>query len=74
MPVIYKGEELLLPAQLLPYGYTHRFQVEVNGQVVFFERDEEQNYRAIIDQELNGRDMDKGLLKAIAESIQNVLM
>ena len=51
LPVTYKGKELLFPARLLMQSYTHKFQVEVNGQVVLFKPDEERNYRAVIDPE-----------------------
>ena len=47
LPVTYKGTELGFPAQLLQLGYLHKFQVDVNGQMVMFEPDEDRNYRAI---------------------------
>jgi hypothetical protein len=75
IPVIYKGEEWLFPARLLQHGYTHRFQVEVNGYEVLFEPDEEQNYRAMISPEkLHGiNKMDIELLKAIAGAIEIIV-
>ncbi|MBD0298586.1 MAG: hypothetical protein ICV84_25860, partial [Flavisolibacter sp.] len=51
LPVTYKGKELLFPAHLLQLGYTHKFQVQVNGYEVFFEPDEERNYRAVVSPE-----------------------
>jgi len=73
LPVIYQGEELLLPAQLLQSGYIHRFRVEVNGQEVVFENDEEGNYRAMVDAEKVTKQIDVELLKAIAEGIENAV-
>ena len=70
LPVTYKGEDLLFPAALLHTGYTHRFKVDVYGQEVFFEPDEEKNYRAIIDPEKVDKDISLELLKAIVESIE----
>jgi hypothetical protein len=31
LPVNYKGKELLFPAQLVSFGWTHRIQVDVYG-------------------------------------------
>jgi hypothetical protein len=71
IPVHYKGEELMVPAQLLVVGYTHRFRVEVNGQEVLFEPDEERNYRAILDPDHTDTvEVDLDLLKAIAAGIE----
>ena len=72
--VTYKGKELLFPVQLLMLGYTHKFQVEVNGQQVLFEPDEERNYRAVIEPEQVERSrIDVELLKAIAGAIEAVV-
>jgi len=35
-------------AKLIVTGYTHKFGVDVNGQNIIFEPDEERNYRAVI--------------------------
>lgn len=48
LPVSYKGEELLFPAELKQIGYTHAIVVDVYGQEVLFEPDEERNYRAVV--------------------------
>lgn len=42
LPVTYQGSKILFPAQLKQVGYTHRFVVDVYGQDVYFEPDEEQ--------------------------------
>ncbi len=73
LPVTFKGKELLFPAQLQQQGYVHRFVVEINGQEVFFERDEEQNYRALTHPEEPGQQISTELLKAIADAIEDVL-
>ena len=75
LPVLYKGEELLFDARLHIRGYTHKIQVEVNGQEIFFEPDEEKNYRAVFhnpDNEVNKK-TDVELLKAIAETIESII-
>jgi hypothetical protein len=75
LPVLYKGEELLLDASLLVTGFTHKFVVEVSEQEIIFEPDEERNYRAIIPYEDFGKEkpVDKQLLKAIAEAIETLV-
>jgi hypothetical protein len=75
LPVIYKGKELLFPTHLQQIGYTHRFAVDVFGQQVFFEPDEERNYRALIDAEQleSNKKVSVDLLQAISEGIEAVL-
>lgn len=72
LPVEYKGEELALNTSLLVTGFTHKFVVEVYGQEIIFEPDEERNYRAIIPYEEVGKNktLDQGLLKEIASVLQ----
>ena len=66
LPLVYKGEQLLLNASLLVTGYTHKFSVDVNGQIIIFEPDEERNYRAVInyDDLHHDKNIDKNFLKA----------
>jgi hypothetical protein len=75
LPVRVKGEELMLPARLVQYGYTHRFIVEVEGQEVAFEPDEERYYRALIDTNVmeQNKTLNIELLQAIAHSIETVI-
>jgi len=73
LPVLYNGAEILFPAYLQQTGYTHRIVVEVHGTDVFFEPDEERNYRAIVDPEKSSKTMDAALLKAVAESIEAIV-
>ena len=72
LPVEYKGEELALNTSLLVTGFTHKFIVEVYGQEIIFEPDEERNYRAIIPFEDidKHKNIDHGLLKEIASVLQ----
>ncbi len=74
LPVTYKGKDHHFTARLLKYGYSYKIEVEVNGTPVRFDRDEERNWRAIIEPDA----MDKksvpeaGLLAAIAEVLEDV--
>lgn len=75
IPVTYKGQELHFAAQLQQLGYVHRFAVDVNGQEILFEPDEERNYRALMDSEQTGahKPVNIELLQAIAEAIAAIL-
>lgn len=73
LPVLYKGEEMFFPAQLLPYGYSHRFQVNLYGQDVFFEPDEERNYRAIVEADKANNKITVELLKAVVNAIERIV-
>jgi len=75
IPVTYKGQELLFPAELLPMGYTYKIKVTVEEIDVLFEPDEEKNYRATVsneDREKAG-DLDKALLQLISETLHELL-
>jgi hypothetical protein len=71
LTVQHEGNEHLFTNRLLQYGYLHRFEVEVNGQKVLFEPDEERNYRAMVDpleaDRMKRKDLE--LLQAIAEAL-----
>ncbi len=75
LPLEYNGEQRMFKASLLVTGYTHKFSVDINGQEVKFEPDEERNYRAVINYEeiSNNSNIDKELLKHIAEVIQELV-
>ena len=75
IPVVYKNQQLFFKAKRLVLGlYTQKIQVDVYGTEVFFEVDEERNYRAYIDP-TNTEAIDKAdkeLLQQIAEAIESV--
>lgn len=70
LPVHYNGQNLLLPAKLQVWGYSHRILVTLKNQTVIFEPDEERNYRAILpDQE---KTPDVQLVQAIIMAIESL--
>jgi len=73
IPVTYKGVEKEFAATVLRKGYFHIFQVNVDGTMVTYERDEEGNYRAVVSPEEKGRAPDRDLLQAIGEVIEEIL-
>lgn len=75
IPVTYKNQELIFNSKLLQSGYSYKFEVDVNGNSVLFEPDEERNFRAIIDPSINHghNKIDVELIKLIAESLASIL-
>lgn len=74
-PVNYLGKEHEFEAKFYPYGFTYRIELNLDGVTVFFEPDEERNYRAIVAPEhFNKRQkLDTGLLAAIAKQLKAAL-
>lgn len=73
IPVTYAGKELEFTAELLQFGYIHKILVDVNGHMVSVEKDDEGNYRAILVDLESENKVDKKLVKAIVESIEELL-
>ncbi|HEX9509105.1 MAG TPA: hypothetical protein VF939_01385 [Puia sp.] len=80
--VPYKGQDRDFEAELLQMGYIHKFHVIVEGTDLFFERDEEGRYRAVLQDNPDGRGShsqqakphpDLELLRLIAEKIESIL-
>lgn len=71
LPVTYKGEELLLPASLITYGYSYKIEIDIFGEPVYFEPDEEKNFRAVVQE--GGPPIDKALLQLVAETLHELL-
>ncbi len=73
--VPYQRGEKQFEIELEVTGYTYRIKVMVNEVTVFFERDEERQYRAIVPYENvdAGKKLDPVLLQAIAETLEKVL-
>jgi hypothetical protein len=73
LPVEYKGDELLFPASLIKHTYSYKIEMDIFGQSVFFEPDEEMNFRAITN---SGNDLqqtiDTVLLQLIAENLHEL--
>jgi hypothetical protein len=74
IPLTFKGQKLNLPAKFHQYGYTYKIEVDLNGFKIFFERDEERNWRALIAQEEieKQKHIDQDLLTSIASVLDDV--
>ena len=75
VPVTYKNQELIFNTKFIQFGYSYKFEVDVNGILVFFEPDEERNFRAIIDPTIDhgNHNIDKELIRLIAETLVEML-
>ena len=75
VPVNYKNQELIFNAKFIQFGYSYKFEVDVNGVIVFFEPDEERNFRAILDPAIDrgNYNIDKELIQSIAEALAALL-
>lgn len=73
--VTYKNKKTFFNAHFLQAWYTYKFEIDVNGINIFFEPDEEQNYRALVAPEMINKinNIDGELLKLIAKSLKNIL-
>ena len=72
--VTYKNQELNFSAKFIPFGYSFKFEVDVNGIPVFFEPDEERSFRAIIDLSIENAHykINVELLKLIADTLEDL--
>lgn len=74
LPVKYKGEERDFEVKLIASGYIHKFHVDADGVGVFFEPDEERQYRAVLDQEALEKNIkpNEDLIRRIGEQIEEL--
>jgi hypothetical protein len=75
IPVSYKGKELHFPARLLHFGYSYKIEVDVYETAVYFERDEEREWRVLVtpeDLETNKK-IDRALIEQLIQSLGSIL-
>lgn len=70
LPITYSGEERLIAATLSTRGYLHRITIDVEGVIVYFEPDEERNYRAVLAEATGNPKINTELVKAIIEALE----
>lgn len=74
LPLSHNGEEWNLEAEFQPRGFSYVIQVTVGNQPVIFERDEENNFRAVFTNS-NLSDLpkpDPAFLSSIAETLREL--
>lgn len=72
LSIEFNGKEQIFQGTLIVQGYTHKFKIAVNDHDIFFEPDEERNYRAMViyGDELPEKEIDVELLKSIAKELE----
>jgi len=75
LSVPYKGVQQDFETELIVTGYTYKFRMLVNDTEVFFERDDEGNFRALVPnaETKQLQSLDAGLLQAIAQQLEAIL-
>jgi hypothetical protein len=75
LPVLYNDRQINFPARLLAYGYSYKIEVDIKGTRVYFEPDEERNWRALVAYEETeaNKNMDRALLETIALAINEIV-
>jgi hypothetical protein len=69
--VSHKGKEYHLDSELRVFGYTHKIAINLEGEEILFEPDEERNYRAVIpNYEGSTTKIDIGLIQAITKELE----
>jgi len=72
--VEYKGEITEFEGRLVLSGYEHKIEIFIEDISVFFEPDEERNYRAIVSlDQMSNKNLTPGLLQAIANKLESLL-
>jgi hypothetical protein len=69
--LVYKGEEIVFHAEFMQTAYSYRIKVRVGENELYYEPDEERNFRATTsyDDVITGKSPDKALLAAIANAL-----
>jgi hypothetical protein len=72
--VSLNSRDYQFPATLITFGYSYKIQVNVDGTIVNFERDEEGNFRALInpDDIKSTVQVSKEILQAIAAELDEL--
>ena len=67
----YKNKDISFPAEYISTGYSYKINVDVYGQIISFEPDEERNFRAFLNyDDLSHYDVvDKTLIEQIAHEL-----
>lgn len=72
IPVTYQNRDICIPARLLLQGYTYKIEVCIDGVVLYFEPDEERNFRSVLPPELNQENAklpDVALLQIVSDTL-----
>lgn len=74
LPVTVHGQDYEFQARIIKWGYTYRIAVDIFELTVQFERDEENNWRAVMDFEdlLANKKIPHEIIEAISGLIDEI--
>lgn len=74
LPVTVNGQDYEFNARVIKWGYSYRIEVDIFDLTVHFERDEENNWRAVIGFEdlLANKKISKEMIEAISGLIEEI--
>ena len=68
----HDGKQYDLEAVFQRVGYVHQFHIQLDGQTLIVEFDEERIYRIIGDNKAARKDIDQGLLKTLIQKVSSL--
>ncbi|WP_276482057.1 hypothetical protein [Paraflavitalea pollutisoli] len=73
--VPYRGTDKEIELEWQPMGYTHRFKAQIDNVEVYFEPDEERNYRVVLPPDVldSHAKINVELVQAVATVLQETL-
>ena len=72
LPVTINGEDRSFKGRLATFGYTYKFYIIVDGQELVFEKDDEQQYRVLSEENTQNKAIDPVFLQAIVTALDNL--
>lgn len=72
MPVRYNGKEWSFKGRLATFGYVYKFYIVVDGRELVFEKDDEGQYRVLIEKDDKHKPVDADLMQAVIEALSNL--
>ena len=72
LPVTHNDQELLFKGRLVTFGYVYKFYILVNGQELVFERDNNEEFRVVANENDINKQVDPKLLDSILEVLKSL--
>lgn len=76
LSVTYRNQELEIPIRMMMQGYSYKIETLINDTAVWFEPDEERNFRAVLPYDTDAGLVtlpDGALLQAVADALEAAL-
>ena len=73
LPVLHKGEELILNGRLVPTAYSYKLFIVVNGVELIIEKDDEGELRVLTQEGEEKQLPDKALIADVLDALQQIV-